>query len=232
MFDLEKLKSEEMEYRSIAKLDGIADPGKYWNAPERILFVGKEPWDPTGNRYTNQRDTLKYFCAHDKSEIKSQPLKRANKLASFIFEPSEKGKTVVLDRVAWVNVKKSPNTRSSGKSSPAELYHAYDMNVQLLFRQIHDLNPTLVFFGNTFNLGWGRSFFNQWETSLGRIKLHIDSFSDLWDDIRCYYEEYRSDACLFFEICHFGVIPKWYYTSIPKAIDYWRNIKDFDPHTP
>ncbi len=252
MFDLEKLKSEEMEYRSIAKLDGIADPGKYWNAPERILFVGKEPWDSSGNRYTNQRDTLNYFCTHDKSEIKSQPLKRANKLASFILEPFEKGKAVVLDRVAWINVKKSPNTRSSGKSNPAELYHAYDINVKLLFQQIHDLNPTLVFFGNTFNLGWGRSFYNQWEESPGRAKLQVESFSTMLDEdisahfdpaidlagkgmldehIRCYYEQYDKDACLFFEMCHFQVIRKWHYESIPRVINYWRNLKDFTSHT-
>ena len=240
------LEKEEHVFYSDVKIDGIANPSKYYDSclNERILFIGKEPRD-TQNRYTNQRDTLNWFCTHPFNGA----FRKANKLASFILEQdaAKAGNTIVLDKLAWINVKKSPNTRQSYNTNAFELRNAYIINKDLLFQQIEQINPTIVFFGNTFNMG-GKfvNFYDDWQTyrqtglkladfsSLPKnIANHFDPNTDLTktnthdNHLKCYYEDYNSKACLYFEMCHFSKLEDWHYEAIPAAINYWRNVKIF-----
>ena len=124
--------------------------------------------------------------------------------------------------------------------------YAFEINRDLLFRQIAEINPSIVIFGNTFNLGYDKkeeqsnSFYDYWG-AYRQANLKIESFSqdaklskffnpqiDLTQShtldkyLKCYYESKKSDACLFFEICHFGALKKWHYQIIPEAIKLWR----------
>lgn len=163
--------------------DGITNPDLYSEAPIKILFVLKEPYDI----YEREDGTIgQGGWAHDEylNELTFEEIytpqryfqkrteKRVSKLISCIFRditlPQLLKANLTPDEVmkdfrsiAWINVGKFP--ASNGTISPSRRVQLqYNFWKEILFKQINAFNPEIIIFGRTFGF-----FYEDLKKSLG-----------------------------------------------------------------
>lgn len=139
--------------------DGIADESGYLNAPLKIAWILKEPYDdydengPCGGGWSLPKDCF------GKSEAWTNPVWQKVAYVMYGFKnnmtweemPSirnHKDMIKEIRSVAWINISKMPGPKSS---SDYKIYKKYDTWKDVLREQLDVYHPDVIVFGKTFH---------------------------------------------------------------------------------
>ena len=207
-------------------IDGKIDENQYNNSLCKILWILKE-----ANVSQEDKDKEIDVCAgfredwHMKNAL-SVPTFRKMIYATYgILNPSVEWQNVpfaneeayeVVKKIAYININKYP---ASSLSNDVDIKKAYDDNKEELIKQIADLNPNIIIFGNTLKyfefedldkIGWSIS---NTEKKYVDDSTHNTAFYEVSSDKLCinaYHPSYPKIA------------DKVYWDEMRKAFTIWK----------
>ncbi len=172
--------------------DGVTDIDIYYNEKIKILWILKEPYDGedcSGGGWKLFSDINQNLIEIGKNRT-FQPiiyttygiLNNFKQYEDMDYIRDDPQMTMILKRIAYINIKKLPGFRRTPWST---LSKAYKENREILFKQIDLYNPNIIIGGNT--LGY---FFNDMDLTVFKKSMG-DGIDIYCSDERIYINAYH-----------------------------------------
>jgi len=179
--------------------DGVLNPMRYSTSNPKILWVLQEAYDRKGNDWkmselidrfvkdkgfgkTWQTWEMILYVSWSILNPQNDKLLRWNEMP----DHSEKPELIeTLYNIAFINVKKSPNTVDSRSREP-EIRKAYKQNKEILLDQISTYDPDIIIFGNTMTY-----FYNDLGIKQDKIVIHSTNTNYLINNKCLYIDVYH-----------------------------------------
>jgi len=133
-------------------LDGVIEPARYVQAPVKILWILKEPWDGAdhsgggwnlcGLLSTRARDMMKGSTFRNIYYVTYGMLKGVRDWNSIPYPKNDPDAAATLQSIAFINAKKLPGPRRGSK--PDGILSAYEKSREIIRRQITAYRPDVV----------------------------------------------------------------------------------------
>ncbi|SFC60315.1 hypothetical protein [Flavobacterium phragmitis] len=201
-------------------IDGKINPAEYGNASCKILWILKEA-NISAEDKEKEIDVCEGFRNdwHKKNALSTPTFRKIIYATYGILNPNVEWENVpyanqeayeVIKKIAYININKFP---ANASSNDWEIKKAYDEGKDELLKQIEDLNPNVIIFGNTLK------YFE--EEDLARINWDITNTEKK-------YADNNTNNTAFYIISSDKLCINAYHPSYPMIVDktYWHEIRN------
>jgi hypothetical protein len=137
--------------------DGVINTGEYFASPLKILWILKEPYTGAGKTMVEDLNTNRADGNKKDSQTTWHPIIYISHGITNNFEQynsmkkiqEDKSISKVLRKIAFINVQKTP---AKTRTNPKDITEAYQINKEILHRQINVINPDIIIGANTLHL--------------------------------------------------------------------------------